>query len=119
MPLWLRLTAIGLALLAAGLGYQALRRAQRTPAADAPRTEFAVEGLDCPVWCAVRLTESIDRLDGAVVERLDQHGGKVVVRYDPSRQNVEQLRRLLDARGFPVVRAMTLAPPPPNEETPE
>jgi copper chaperone CopZ len=64
--------------------------------------EFTVEGLDCPVWCAVRLSNSIDSLDGARVESIDQKTGKVIVRHDPARQNVEVLRKLIDARGFTV-----------------
>lgn len=97
-----RLVVAGL-LLAGGLyGWVQWRKAARTPSEDAPRVAFTVDGLDCPVWCAVRLTESIDGLDGALVEVLDQKNGKVVVRHDPSRQNVDALRDLLDRRGFAV-----------------
>lgn len=98
----MRLTAVGIVLFAAIAGARAYRDALRQPAEDAPRLEFSVEGLDCPVWCAVRLTESIDGLDGARVESLDQKNGKVIVRHDPTRQNEEALRKLFDARGFPV-----------------
>ncbi|MFK7743218.1 MAG: heavy-metal-associated domain-containing protein [Planctomycetota bacterium] len=102
LPIWLRLTAAGLVLLAAGFAWQGIEESRRTPAEDAPRIEFDVDGLDCPFWCAVRLTESIDGLDGAIVERLDQKGGTVTVRHDPTRQGAAKLRRLLDARGFAV-----------------
>ena len=54
------------------------------------------------MWCAVRLTESIDGLDGARVERMDQKTGKVIVQHDPARQNEETLRKLFGERGFPV-----------------
>lgn len=102
MPIWARLTIVGVALFAGIAGTLAYRDAQRQPAADAPRIEFTVEGLDCPVWCAVRLSDSIDRLDGARVESIDQKTGKVIVRHDPNRQNVDGLRKLFDARGFAV-----------------
>jgi hypothetical protein len=85
--------------IAGTLAYQDVLR---QPAEDAPRVEFTIDGLDCPVWCAVRLTESIDGLDGARVESLDQKLGKVIVRHDPARQNVEALRKLFGARGFAV-----------------
>lgn len=97
-----RIAVVGVLVAAVAYGWRAWTRAERTPAADAPRVEFTVDGLDCPVWCAVRLTESIDGLDGALVEVLDQKNGKVIVRHDPTRQNVETLRDLLDRRGFAV-----------------
>lgn len=102
LPLWGRLSLVGVALFAVTAGAFALRDAQRRPAEDAPRVEFTLDGLDCPVWCAVRLTESVDGLDGARVESLDQKNGKVIVRHDPNRQNVEALHKLFDARGFAV-----------------
>ena len=102
IPLWGRLTIVGVLAFAAIAGSLAYRDALRQPAQDAPRVEFTIEGLDCPVWCAVRLTESIDGLDGARVESLDQKNGKVIVRHDPNRQNVETLHKLFGAQGFAV-----------------
>ena len=102
LPLWLRLSILGMLALVAVGTTRALMKARRQPAADAPLVEFTVDGLDCPVWCAVRLSESIDRLDGARVESLDRNTGKVVVRHDPRRQNVAALRRVFTARGFAV-----------------
>jgi hypothetical protein len=104
-PIWLRATAAGVVALAAFAGYRAFDDARRRPAADDPRTAFTVEGLDCPVWCAVRLTESIDRLDGARGETFDRNHGTVVVRHDPSRQNEAALRAVFAANGFPVEAA--------------
>jgi hypothetical protein len=100
-----RIVLVGLLAVAVLYGWRVAHRALRTPAADAPRVAFEVDGRDCPGWCAVRLTESIDCLDGAEVEVLDQKNGKVVVRHDPNRQNVDalrDLRDLLDRRGFAV-----------------
>jgi len=105
VPLWGRIAAVGVVAVGALYGWVQWRKAARTPADDAPRVAFTVDGLDCPVWCAVRLTESIDGLDGALVELLDQNTGKVVVRHDPNRQNVDALRALLDRRGFAVKAA--------------
>lgn len=102
IPLWGRLTIVGVVAFLGIAGGLAYRDSLRQPAEDAPRVEFTIEGLDCPVWCAVRLTESIDVLDGARVESLDQKNGKVIVRHDPNRQNVETLRKLFGARGFAV-----------------
>ena len=110
LPLWGRLSLAGVAVFAAIAGAFALRDAQRRPAADAPRIEFTLEGLDCPVWCAVRLTESVDGLDGARVESLDQKNGKVIVRHDPNRQNVQALHKLFDARGFAVTASEPVKP---------
>lgn len=95
-------------------GWRAWRAAERQPAADAPRLEFTVDGLDCPVWCAVRLSDGIDGLDGAEVELLDQKNGKVVVRFDPTRQNEADLRASFARRGFPVLRSEPLAPAGPS-----
>lgn len=102
IPLWVRLTIVGILAFAGIAGTLAYQDVLRQPAEDAPRVEFTIDGLDCPVWCAVRLTESIDGLDGARVESLDQKLGKVIVRHDPARQNVEALRKLFGARGFAV-----------------
>ncbi|MFT7536075.1 MAG: hypothetical protein ACI85K_002029 [Hyphomicrobiaceae bacterium] len=102
IPLWGRLTIVGVLAFAGIAGTLAYRDVLRQPAADAPRVEFTIDGLDCPVWCAVRLTESIDGLDGARVESLNQKDGKVIVRHDPTRQNVDTLRKLFGARGFAV-----------------
>src|SRR5690606_9700059 len=43
-----------------------------------------------------RLTESIDGLDGARVESLDQKSGKVIVRHDLARQDVAALAKLFE-----------------------
>lgn len=102
LPIWVRITIVGVIAFAGIAGTLAYRDVLRQPAEDAPRVEFTVEGLDCPVWCAVRLSNSIDSLDGARVESIDQKTGKVIVRHDPARQNVEVLRKLIDARGFAV-----------------
>lgn len=112
VPLWLRLSAIGVIGFAAIATTLAYRDALRRPDDDAPRVEFTVDGLDCPVWCAVRLTESIDHLDGARVESLDQKNGKVIVRHDPTRQNVAALQKLFAARGFAVQASQSVAPEP-------
>jgi len=102
IPLWLRLTFVGVLGFGAFAAWRAYDDHRRRPAPDDPRVTFTVEGLDCPVWCAVRLSDAIDHLDGARVESMDQENGKVVVWHDPMRQNVEQLRALFDARGFAV-----------------
>ena len=102
LPIWLRLTIVGVLIFTATAASLAYRAARRQPAADAPRVEFTVDGLDCPVWCAVRLSDGIDGLDGALVESMDQKSGKVIVRHDPARQNVAALREAFGVRGFPV-----------------
>lgn len=108
MPIWLRLSIAGTLVLLSIPAVRWVRDLQRQPAPDAPRIEFTVEGLDCPLWCAVRLTETIDGLDGARVERLDQKTGKVVVRHDPSRQNVQALSNAFEARGFAVTASESI-----------
>ncbi len=102
VPIGLVVGAAGVLVVAAWLGLQAWSEARRAPAADAPVVEFAVDGLDCPVWCSVQLSEAIDALDGAVVEGLDRQAGTVRVRHDPARQGVESLRAVVEERGFPV-----------------
>src|SRR5690606_19682003 len=67
---WLRLAAPLLLAFVAIASLRAFFEAARQPAADAPRLEFTVDGLDCPVWCAVRLSDGIDGLDGAEVEQI-------------------------------------------------
>ena len=53
----------------------------------------------------MRLTESLDGLDGARLESYDHKSGKVIVRHDPSRQDVAVLGELFRARGFAVTAA--------------
>lgn len=77
-------------------------RARRAPGPDAQRIEFDVEGLDCPVWCSVRLSDAIDGLDGARVTAIDREHGRVVVAHDPTRQTVRDLQTLMGRHGFPV-----------------
>jgi hypothetical protein len=101
----LRILAAGLAMAALGLWSLHLWRSSREPPADAPLVEFAVEGLDCPLWCAVRLCDGIDDLDGACVERIDVERGTVVVRHAPERIDPAALQRRIEARGFRVKRA--------------
>ncbi|MGE3172360.1 MAG: heavy-metal-associated domain-containing protein [Planctomycetota bacterium] len=108
LPIRVRVIAVGLLALGLFEGQRAWRAAVRAPAADAPRVEFDVEGLDCPVWCAVRLTENFDDLDGARIESIDQQHGRVVVRHDPARQDLAALRALLQRHGFPVQDSRTL-----------
>ena len=102
LPLWGRISLIGVFGLALALVANCVRDARRQPGLDAPRTEFTLDGLDCPFWCAVRLTESVDGLDGARVEAMDQKNGKVIVRHDVSRQNVDDLVRIIESHGFAV-----------------
>ena len=99
---WLRIAAPLLLVFVVIASLRAFVEAARQPAADAPRLEFTVDGLDCPVWCAVRLSDGIDGLDGAEVEQIDQKNGKVVVRFDPARQNEADLTAQFAQRGFPV-----------------
>lgn len=93
----------GFAALAAWLGWQAWAESQRAPAADAPTVEFLVEGLDCPFWCAVKLTDAIDSLDGASVEGFTPAEGRITIRHDPERQSIAALQTVFEARGFPVL----------------
>ncbi|MCA8973617.1 MAG: heavy-metal-associated domain-containing protein [Planctomycetes bacterium] len=101
----------GVAALGGWLGYQAWDDARRDPGTAAPLVEFSVEGLDCPVWCAVKLSDAIDELDGARVEHFDRRTGTVTVRHDPDRQDVEALKSVFAARGFPVTDSR---PDPPR-----
>ncbi len=98
----LRIGALLLAAFAAMVGWQALRDWRRAPGANAILTRYEVDGLDCPVWCSVRLSEGIDALDGARVESIDRERGVVTIARDPARQSDAALRSLLTARGFPV-----------------
>lgn len=93
----------GLVGLLAWIGYQVWDKERRAPGNSAPLIKFTVDGLDCPFWCAVRLTEAIDGLNGAHVETWDRFEGTVVVRHDPARQDVETLRLLIEEAGFPVL----------------
>lgn len=94
------LLLLGLAIVGGGAGAIAWSNAQRVPAVDAPRLTLAVDGLDCAFWCAVRLTDSVDRLDGAIVESVDRRTGAIVVRHDPGRQTPADVRRAIEAAGF-------------------
>jgi hypothetical protein len=92
----------GAVAMAAWLTFGWWDRARRDPGPDAAETEFLVDGLDCPVWCSVRLLDAIDGLDGARVTAIDQEHGRVVVRHDPGRQTASHLRELLARHGFPM-----------------
>jgi hypothetical protein len=96
---------VGAIALLGWLGYQSWDAARRDPGSTAGETEFRVEGLDCPVWCSVRLMAAIDGLDGARVTTIDREHGRVLVRHDASRQPATSLRTLLERHGFPVVDA--------------
>lgn len=104
-----RILAVGLACVGLALGGFALWRSSREPPADAPLVEFTVEGLDCPLWCAVRLCDGIDGLDGARVERIDPARGTLVVRHAPDRAGEATLRERIEARGFRVTGAAPVA----------
>jgi len=96
--LWL--LALGLS-TAVALGVLAVQRSQTQPGPSAPVTVFALEGLDCPVWCAVRLTEGVDALPGAAVEQLDLAAQTLRVRHD-GRQDPAAIQRRIEASGFRV-----------------
>lgn len=96
--------AIGFGVAGVVAGGIAVSDARRLPAQAAPRLTFAVDGLDCAFWCAVRLTDSVDRLDGAIVERVDRRSGAIIVRHDPTRQSAADVRRAIEAAGFSVRR---------------
>jgi copper chaperone CopZ len=95
---WLPILGITASL---ALGLLAMRRSQAQPDAAAPVTVFALEGLDCPVWCAVRLTEGVDALPGAAVEQLDLAAQTLRVRHD-GRQDPAAIQRRIEASGFRV-----------------
>lgn len=99
-PIAVTIVLTGAVTLLAAFGCERWDHAQRDPGAAATRTTFDVEGLDCPVWCSVRLTEAIDGLDGARVDSIDRGHGRVVVRHDPARQSTTRLRALLQEHGF-------------------
>ncbi|MBK8099321.1 MAG: heavy-metal-associated domain-containing protein [Planctomycetes bacterium] len=94
------LLLLGLGIAAVGAGGIAWSNARRVPADDAPRLTLSVDGLDCAFWCAVRLTDSVDRLDGAIVESVDRRTGAIVVRHDPARQTTANVQRAIAAAGF-------------------
>ncbi|MCR9244619.1 MAG: heavy-metal-associated domain-containing protein [bacterium] len=106
VPIWLRITAAGLLLLLSWIAYQAISASLRAPAPTDPVTEFFVEGLDCPVWCAVRLTDGIDELDGAQVVEWNPRESTVKVQHDPARQDVAALTAILERAGYPVLAAV-------------
>lgn len=110
-PIAATIVAAGSACLAAWLAYGSWDRARRDPGPDAAQIEFTVDGLDCPVWCSVRLLDAIDDLDGARVTAIDQERGRVIVRHDPSRQPASNLRQLLERHGFPVTGAGAASTP--------
>ncbi len=97
------LVVTGLLALALWSGWQLLDAAWRAPAATDPVVEFFVENLDCPIWCAVRVTDAIDALDGAETVTWDPATGVVAVRHDPARQSVAGLSAILEDAGFPVL----------------
>ena len=105
-----RLLAAGFAAVVLGLGGLALWRSSQEPPSDAPQLEFAVEGLDCPFWCAVRLCDGIDALRGARVERLDPRRGTVTVRYSPGVTGAVDVQRRLEERGFRVQNVVPVVP---------
>lgn len=93
---------VGLVTLIGFAGWQLWDEHRRAPGDDAATVEFTVDGLDCPIWCAVRLTDAIDALDGAEVGDWDRAAGTVLVRHDPDRQDVAALRTVFEHAGFPV-----------------
>jgi hypothetical protein len=101
-PIAARIMLVGTVLVIAWLVYGQWDQAQRDPGPAALQTEFTVDGLDCPVWCSVRMMDAIDGLDGAHLATIDREHGRVIVRHDPARQPAHQLRRLLEQHGFPV-----------------
>lgn len=104
------MVAGGLAATALSLGGLALWRSSQEPSSDAPQLEFAVEGLDCPFWCAVRLCDGIDALRGARVERLDPRRGTVTVRYSPEVTDAVDVQRRIQERGFRVQSVVPVVP---------
>ena len=105
-----RLLAAGFAAVLLGLGGLGLWRSSQEPPRDAPQLEFAVEGLDCPFWCAVRLCDGIDGLGGAKVERFDARRGTVVVRYAPGVADAAGVQRRIEERGFRVLSVVPVVP---------
>ena len=105
LPIAALVIGLGLVALLGFGGYQLWDAARRAPGEGASTVEFEVEGLDCPIWCAVRLTDAIDELDGAEVATWDQSAGTVVVRHDPARQDIAALRTVFERAGFPVLGA--------------
>jgi hypothetical protein len=94
---------IGLLAGCLGLGMLAWSSRGSLPPAHAARAEFTVQGLDCALWCAVRLRQGVDEPGVAWVESLEPRTGNVVVRYLPERVDPAALQQRLAARGFRVV----------------
>jgi len=115
-PIWLRITGLGLLALLGWGGLQAWDRLSRAPGDAAPVIEFEVEGLDCAFWCAVKLTDAIDQLDGARVESFDPGKGRVTIRHDPKRQDADQLRAIFETRGYDIIDTHARAGSPRNED---
>ena len=101
-------------LLAGSVWWQTLVAARRQPAPSDPLLTFTVDGLDCPVWCSVRLGEQVDRLDGARVERVLRGSGQVQIRFDPKRLSPTDLERALARAGMTLVACDTPQGEVPN-----
>ncbi|MFB6156067.1 MAG: heavy metal translocating P-type ATPase [Haloferacaceae archaeon] len=79
---------------------------------------LSVPEMDCPT-CAGKVEASLDRLDGVLAMDPRPASGTLVVRYDPDRVTVEDVRERIEGAGYAVVRDETLTLDVPEMDCPD
>jgi Cd2+/Zn2+-exporting ATPase len=89
-----------------------------TPTGDGETLRLSVPEMDCPT-CAGKVEASLDRLDG--VYELDPRpaSGTLVVRYDPDRVSVDDVRERIEGAGYGVVREERVTLSVPSMDCPD
>jgi Cd2+/Zn2+-exporting ATPase len=79
---------------------------------------LSVPEMDCPT-CAGKVEASLDRLDGVLAMDPRPASGTLVVRYDPERVTVEDVRERIEGAGYAVVRDETITLDVPAMDCPD
>jgi len=89
-----------------------------SPTAEGETLRLSVPEMDCPT-CAGKVEASLDRLDG--VYELDPRpaSGTLVVRYDPDRVTVADVRERIEGAGYRVVREESVTLSVPSMDCPD
>lgn len=88
----------GVLLASGGLVVAYLHATYRPPLPDDHATvEFAVEGLNCHVFCPIRVGDALESLGGAHRTRVDVDRGRISIAFDQDHIDVEELAGRIDA----------------------
>lgn len=97
-----RIHLAGAVLLVCVLGVvYATSRPPTRPEVLTPMT-LEVEGLDCPLWCPIRIDRALEPLPGIFDLRVDVRRGRVDALLDPERTNVLEVAAALTRAGWQV-----------------